>query len=204
MKGIIALCLLALLAGCSAKQVRPEISSAILYRTTIDGATGQLVLPRDLQRKVITQKPSYGKAWAPFNFEVFIGEPLSKALVADLRSRIPFARVGDAPDGRPATIRIAASDVSIEFGVDDEKATSFWRTGIIGLATDVVPGAKVILRGSLSIDGGAPEFVEVVGVGAIPMAYARLEQADITKAIGLAIEDAATKLGDLAEARAKK
>lgn len=204
MKGIIALCLLALIAGCSAKQVRPEIADTILYRTTIDGATGQLVLPRDFQRKVITQKPSYGKAWAPFNFEVFIGEPLSKALVADFRSRIPSARVGDAPDGRPATIRIAASDVSIEFGVDDANATSFWRAGVVGLATDVVPSAKATLRASLSIDGGAPELVEVVGVGATPMAYARLEQSDITKAIGLAIDDAAAKLGDLAEAKTKK
>jgi len=200
MKGIVALCLVALLAGCSAKQVRPEVSSSTLYRTPIEGATAQLVLPQDFQRKVITQKPSFGKAWSIFDFEVHVGEPLSKAIVSDIRSRVPAARIGDAPDGKPASIRISTTSVALEFGVDDEKATGFWRTGIVGLATDVIPAAKVTVRASISIDGGPERQVDVVGAGAIPMAYARLEQSDITKVIGLAVDDAASKLGALAEA----
>lgn len=200
MKGIVALFLVALLAGCSAKQVRPEVSGGTLYRTPIEGATAQLVLPLDFQRKVITQKPSFGKAWSIFEFEVHVGEPLSKAIAADIRSRVPATRIGDTPDGKPASIRVSATSVALEFGVDDEKATGFWRAGIIGLATDVVPAAKVTVRASLSIDGGPEKQVDVVGVGAIPMAYARLEQSDITRVIGLAVDDAASKLGAMAEA----
>ncbi|UHC84445.1 hypothetical protein LS633_11795 [Pseudomonas sp. NIBR-H-19] len=200
MKGIVALCLVALLAGCSAKQVRPEVSGSTIYRTPIEGATAQLVLPQDFQRKVVTQKPSFGKAWSIFDFEVHVGEPLSKAIASDIRARIPTARIGDTSDGKPASIRISTTSVALEFGVDDEKATGFWRSGIVGLATDVIPAAKVTVRASLSIEGGPEKQVDVTGLGAIPMAYAYLEQSDITKAIGLAIDDAANKLGAMAEA----
>lgn len=202
MKGIAAICLLAALSGCSATQIKPQ-TTPVAYRTPIDGATGQLVLPIEIQKKVITQKPSFGKAWSLSTFEIQIGEPLSKALVADFQSRVTSARIGDVADSRPASIRLTATDVAVEFGVDDANATSFWKAGVVGLGTDVVPAAKVTLIGSVAVNGGQPQAVQVVGVGATPMAYARLEQSDFTEVIGLAIDDAVAKFGAIAQQKAQ-
>lgn len=203
MKGVIALCMLVALTGCSAKQVRPEVSSATLYRTPIEGATAQLILSDDFQRKVITQKPTYGRAWSVFNFEIHLGEPASKSFVSDLRSRVPQARVGNIDDGKPSTIRLAPGDIVIEFGVDDASAVAWSSLGPLGLGSDIVVGAKATIKADLSVAGKPSRSVEVTGVGALPMAYISLSESDIDKAIGLALEDAAKKIGDMAEAQAK-
>lgn len=203
MKGIVALCLVALLAGCSAKQVRPEVSGATLYRTPIEGATAQLVLSEGFQRKVITQKPTYGRAWSIFNFEIHVGEPASKSFVSDLRSRVPQARVGNIDDGKPSTIRLTPNDIAIEFGVDDGRAVALSGLSIFGLGADIVVGAKATIKADLSVAGKPSRPVEVIGVGVLPMAYISLRESDIDKAIGLALEDAAKKIGDMAEAQAK-
>lgn len=204
MKGIIVVCLLAALTGCSAKQVQPEATASQMFRTPIDGASAQLVLSQDFQRKVITQKPSYGRSWSPFNFEVPVGEPLSKAMALDLRSRVPGARIGNTDDGKPATVRVVPSQVALEFGVDDGSAVAWSSLGLLGMGADIVVGAKATVTSSISVNGAAPKQVSVTGVGAIPMAYISLREADIGKAIGLALDDAALKLGDIAEAEAKK
>ena len=203
MKGIIALCLVALLAGCSAKQVRPEVSSNTIYRTPIDGATSQLVLPDSFQRKVITQKPAYGRAWSIFDFEIHVGEPATKSLVSDMRSRVPQARIGNTDDGKPSTIRLSPNDIAIEFGVDDARAVSLSGLSIFGMGADIVVGAKATVKADLSVKGKPSRQVEVTGVGALPMAYASLRESDVDKAIGLALDDAAKKLGDMAEAQAR-
>ena len=70
MKGIIALCLLAVLAGCSAKQVKLEATAPQIFRTPIEGATAQLILSQEFQQAVIMQSPSYGRSWKPFDFAV--------------------------------------------------------------------------------------------------------------------------------------
>lgn len=204
MKGIVALCLLVALTGCSAKQVRPETTASQLFRTPIDGASAQLVLSEDFQRKVITQKPTYGRSWSPFEFEVPVGEPLSKAMVLDMRARVPGARVGNTDDGKPATVRVVPSQIALEFGVDDGSAVAWSSIGLLGLGADIVVGAKATVTSTISVNGAAPRQVSVTGVGAIPMAYISLREADIGKAIGLALDDAALKLGELAEADAKR
>lgn len=204
MKGIIALCLVALLAGCSAKQVRPEVSSNTIYRTPIDGATAQLVLPDSFQRKVITQKPTYGNAWAIYNFDVHIGESIGKALVADMRSRMPSARIGNIDDGKPATVRVTPGDVTLEFGVDDGTAMKYGMAfGVLAMGSDVIVGAKVKVRASIVTGDGRAESVDVLGLGAVPTAFLTIRESDIDKAVGLAIEDAAKKLGDISEAKAR-
>ena len=204
MKGIVALCLVALLAGCSAKQVRPEVSGATLYRTPIEGATAQLVLSDSFQRKVITQKPSYGRSWSIYNFEIHAGEPASKSVVSDIRSRIPQVRIGNTDDGKPATIRLAPIDIAIEFGVDDGSAIAWTGgLGVFGLGAKVVVGAKATVKADLAVDGKPSKPIEVTGVGALPMAFVSVRESDVDKAIGLALDDAAKKLGDLAEAQAR-
>lgn len=168
------------------------------------GASAQLVLSEDFQRKVITQKPTYGRSWSPFEFEVPVGEPLSKAMVLDMRARVPGARVGNADDGKPATVRVVPSQIALEFGVDDGSAVAWSSIGLLGLGADIVVGAKATVTSTISVNGAAPRQVSVTGVGAIPMAYISLREADIGKAIGLALDDAALKLGELAEADAKR
>lgn len=204
MKGIVVLCLVAALVGCSAKQVRPDVSGGTLYRTPVEGATAQLVLPQEFQTKVVTQKPSYGTSWSIYNFEVSVGEPLSRVMVADIRSRIPVARVGNISDGKPATVRITPSDAALEFGVDDGGALGISSAfGVLGAGSKVIVGAKVKLRASIATDDGPAENVEVSGFGAVPTPLITISESDIDKAVGLAIEDAAKKLGDISEAKAR-
>lgn len=204
MKGIIALCLLALLAGCSAKQVKLEATPPQMFRTPIEGATAQLILSQEFQQAVITQSPSWGRAWKPFDFAVPVGPTMSKALAYDIRSRIPMARVGNIDDGKPATIRITPSKVGIAFGVDDGSAVVWTSVSLIGLGTDIVVSSKATLTASLSVNGAPAKEVTVEGVGALTMAYIRLSESDIGVAIGLALDNAALKLGDLAQAELVK
>jgi len=162
-----------------------------------------LVLPESFQRKVVTQKPNYGRSWSIFDFEIPLGEPASKALVSDLRSRVPQARVGNIEDGNPATIRLAPSDISIEFGVDDGTAIAWTSLSPFGLGSDIVVGAKATVTAKLSIDGKPPRTLRVVGTGALQMSYISIRESDVGKAIGLAIDDAAKQLGDIVEADAR-
>lgn len=204
MKGLITLMLLAALTGCSAKQVKPEATPSQLFRTPIEGATAQLILSQDFQKAVITQSPSWGRSWKPFDFEVPVGEPMSKALAYDIRSRVPAARVGNNDDGKPATILIVPSKVAIQFGVDDGAAVFWTSVSPIGLGSDIVVSAKADLTASVSIGGAPLKVVVVEGVGAIPMAYISIREADIGRAVGLALDNAALKMGDLVESGVKK
>lgn len=204
MKGIVALFLLAALAGCSAKQVKPEATASQMFRTPIEGATAQLVLSQEFQRAVITQKPSWGQAWKPWNFEVPVGEPMSKALAYDTKSRIPAARVGNVDDGKAASVRIDPTSIAIEFGVDDGSAIAWTALSPLGLGSDIVVSSKLKLTATLAFDGQAPRPVTVEGHGVLPMAYFSLRERHVGQAIGLAIDDAALKLGDLVEAELRK
>lgn len=197
MKGIVALCLFAVLAGCSAIKLTPKESSAVEYRTPVKGVTAQLVLPQDFQRLVITQKPSYGKAWGPRQFEVVVGRPLSQAIANDLRSRIPAIRIGDRDDGAQSDIVITPKIVALEFGVDDGRATGLMAGfGVLAAGSDTVVGAKVTVRGSILERDRSVTDIEVVGGGEITIPYLSINESDVSKAIGAAIDDAAQKIGE--------
>lgn len=195
--GVIGLVVPFVLSGCATTKLIPDTKAPAIYRTPIEGATAQVILPEAFQRKIITQKPSFGRAWSVFDFETPIGEPMSKALVSEVASRVPATRVGDRDDGKSASIKVTANDVVIEFGIDDGSAIK-WTTalGPIGLASDVTVGATVNLTTTISINGAAPRAVTTTGVGQLPMAYGSLSKSDFGAAIGLAINDAALKLGE--------
>ncbi len=191
-------------AGCSAKQVFPETTPSNLYRTPIDGVTAQLILPNDFQRTTITQKPSLGRAWSIYNFEMPVGTPLSKGLSGDIRSRVPAARVGNTDDGKPAALRVTATDVSITFGVDEGNAVLWTALSPIGLGSDISVDATATVTATITANGRPPRPVSVTGSGAIPMAYISLREADLGRAVGLALDDAVMKLGDIYEAEARQ
>lgn len=199
---VAGLCALLMLAGCSATKLTPQLKDSTVYRTPIDGATAQLVLTQEFQQKLITQKPSYGRAWSVFNFETPVGQAMSKALVSDMRSRAPNTRVGDREDGKPASIKVIANDVGIEFGVDEGNAIFWTSVSLVGLASDIVVGAKVHLTTTVSINGEPPKSVSTTGIGTLPEAYGALSKTDFGTVIGLAIDDAALKLGEQIQAEA--
>lgn len=203
MKGFIALVLLAVLSGCSTIKLNPTASATVEYRTPIEGVPAQLILSREFQRTVLTQKPSYGKAWGPREFEVSMGGPLSQAIADDLKSRFPSARVGDRNDGKTSGIVVTPQAVDLEFGVDDGRALGFMAgLGVLAAGSDAVVGAKVTVKALIAtgIEPAVP--VEVVGLGALKIAYITIDQSDVNKAIGIAISDAAEKLGDAVGVRA--
>lgn len=205
MKGIIALCLLVTLSGCSAIQLNPVSSGKSIYRTPAENVTAQLVLPQPFQEKVLVQKPSFGTAWGPREFEIHAGQPLSNAMAGDIKSRIPSARIGNTPDGKPATIRVTAQDVSIEFGVDDAKALGFiGGFGLLGTGSGAVVAAKARVSALVSIDGGTAKRVEAIGSNTMSATYLSITESDVSKVIGLALDDAALKIGDIAEAEIRK
>ncbi|ERT18910.1 hypothetical protein O162_09095 [Pseudomonas putida SJ3] len=197
MKGIVAICLLAVLSGCSTIKLNPTTSGTAQYRTPIDGVTAQLILSQEFQRTVITQKPSYGKAWGPREFEISVGRPLSQAIAADLKSRIPSTRVGDRSDGKPSSIVVIPQAIKLEFGVDDGRAMGVMAGfGVLGAGSDAVVGARVTVKAVVTEGSGLDTPVEVVGVGSLKLSYITIDEADVNKTIGMAIDDVAEKLGD--------
>ena len=203
MKGIIAVLLLAVLSGCSTIKINPSTSGSVEYRTAMDGTTAQLILSQDFQRAVITQKPSYGKVWGPREFEIAVGRPLSRAIVVDFKSRFQTTRVGDTDDGKPSNVVMIPQVVSLEFGVDDGRAMGLMAgMGLLAVGSEAVVGAKATVMALISTDDGSTTKVEVVGTGALKLAYISIDEADVSKAIGMALGDAAQKLGELASKRA--
>lgn len=203
MKGIIAVLLLAVLSGCSTIKINPSTSDAVEYRTSTDGATAQLILSQEFQRTVITQKPSYGKAWGPREFEIAVGRPLSRAIAFDFKSRFQTTRVGDVDDGKPSNVVMIPKVVSLQFGVDDGRAMGFMSgMGLLAAGSEAVVGAKAIVMALVSTEDGSTTEVEVVGTGALTLAYISIDETDVSKAIGMALGDAAQKLGELASKRA--
>lgn len=197
MKGIVAICLFAILSGCSTIKLNPTTTGSAQYRTPIDGVTAQLILSQEFQRTVITQKPSYGKAWGAREFEISVGRPLSQAIAADLKSRIPSTRVGDRSDGKPSSIVVVPQVITLEFGVDDGRATgNMAGFGVLGAGSDAVVGAKVTVKAFVTAGSGLGIPVEVDGVGSLKLSYITIDATDVNKAIGMAIDDVAEKLGD--------
>jgi len=197
MKGIVTAVLLLALSGCSAIKLNPASSGEVGFRTPIEGVTAQLILSQDFQRKVLTQKPSYGKAWGPREFEIAVGRPLSQAIAADTKSRILSSRIGDRADGKPSTVTITPQTISLEFGVDDGRAMGFMAGfGILAAGSDAVVGAKATLKALVAVNDGAPALIEVVGASALKLTYLSINESDVNKVVGLALDDAAEKLGD--------
>lgn len=93
--------------------------------------------------------------------------------------------------------------VSLQFGVDDGRAMGFMSgMGLLAAGSEAVVGAKAIVMALVSTEDGSTTEVEVVGTGALTLAYISIDETDVSKAIGMALGDAAQKLGELASKRA--
>jgi hypothetical protein len=194
----------ALIGACSPIQVRPEPQPQYTYKTPLKDASAQLILSQEFQRRILTQSPAYGDSWRHRDFEIVVGAPLSKLLAEDLRSRIPTAAVGDTDNGMQSTVKLKPGETKLEFGVDDSKAMGFMGLSpIIGSGVDAVVGAKLRLTATVESPGKPAEQIEVTGTGSLPVTFIAIRESDVSKAISLALVDAAQKLIDAAEVRAK-
>ncbi len=71
MRALITIIALILLAGCAPIQLKPQVTDQLLYITPIDGASAQIIVPKEFQTAIIRQKPSFGKAWAGREFDIY-------------------------------------------------------------------------------------------------------------------------------------
>lgn len=202
MKGIIALCLVALLAGCSAVQIAPKPKGQQLIVTPVKGATAQIVAGQQFQQKVIQVKP-VGNKWSSAKLDVAVGAPLTKSIQSYVSSAMPGARIGDRDDGAPASVKIEPVSADIELGTDDSAA---YRTGMFiplasfAMTADTVAMIKV--GAEVSYCGGEKKKLSVVGRSSKNMNYAAIGFPELEEAMAVAIDDAARQLSEQVSAGA--
>lgn len=194
MKAIALPVLLALtLAGCAAKQIDPPVQGQTAIVTPIEGARGTLVLPLQFQSLVVSSRPTVGKSWGAYTFDIQAGKAMSKALTSQLRARIPALVVGDGPAaaGQPS---MTARNIVMGFGVDNG-STMKWMAIAGPLAT--MADARIVASATLTFDVAIPgkpiESLSVEGLAVKVSSYIMMSEGKLQDTIGMAIDDAASK-----------
>jgi len=194
MKAIALPFLLALtIAGCAAKQIDPPVQGQTAMVTPIEGARGTLVLPLQFQSLVVSSRPTVGRTWGAYTFDIQAGKAMSRALASQLRARIPSLTVGDAPGpaGQPS---ITARNIIMEFGVDNGNTMKWMAVaGPFASAADARMVASATLTFDIAIPGSAPESMRVEGLAARESSYIMMTEGKLQETIGQAIDDAAAK-----------
>ncbi|PIP05159.1 MAG: hypothetical protein COX52_13475 [Syntrophobacterales bacterium CG23_combo_of_CG06-09_8_20_14_all_48_27] len=205
MRALMTIMALMLLVGCAPIQLKPQVTDQVLYITPIDGASAQIIVPEAFQTAIIRQKPSFGKAWAIREFEIYVGNPLTKGILSHVQSLIPQTRIGNTDDGKPSSITLKPSVTLLEFGVDD--STYFNRVGWIGIlaaGSDTVVASRIVLAVEISVNDGPKKLITVEGSASKTIAFITISESDLTEMIGASINDAAQKVGYLVLAELKK
>lgn len=174
-----------------------------LYVTPVDGASAKLVLSEKLQTAVVREKP-YGRFWRLVDFDVHIGQPLSKSIVSHVSSLFPGTRVGNLADASVAGVTISPDLVDIELGTDDAMAANLTAAfGVFAFGADADIHASVTLDVRLDSSTGS-ETERVVGKASKTVNYITISPKTGEEILAQAIDDAARQVGEVAAAYVKK
>lgn len=187
----------AFLVGCAPIQLKPQPSKPTLYLTQLENVSAQIIATEKFQTQVLRQKPTYGKSWQAREFEIHIGQPLTQAILTYVTAQIPGTRIGHIDDGKAATVKIKPNFDSLQFGVDDKKAVNNTAVfGVLGTGSKASIGAIVTMSATVAIQGKEVHNITIEGKAEKILTFISITEADASEVIGLAIDDAASKLAE--------